>query len=149
MGEVNVPSLKATVLPLGCVGFLLANPRIVFQRACVLCPLHISVLCVCMRDVISEFNTEIEGSLVFSALKLFLCSILCLMYSGNSLHVEYILPFQIPCLSVWRMMFDKTVFAVRQSPDVRESSPRVFSELWQLAFSACVDCCDHGKVIRV
>ena len=47
-----------------------------------------SVLCVYMRDVISEFNSEIEGSLAFCALMLFLCSILCLMCSGSSLHVE-------------------------------------------------------------
>ena len=40
-----------------------------------------------MRDVISEFNSEIEGSLAFCALMLFLCSILCLMCSGSSLHV--------------------------------------------------------------
>ena len=26
---------------------------------------YISYLCVCMRDVISEFNSEIEGSLAF------------------------------------------------------------------------------------
>ena len=37
-----------------------------------------SDLCVCMSDVISEFNSEIEGSLLFCALMLFLCSILCL-----------------------------------------------------------------------
>ena len=30
-----------------------------------------SDLCVCMRDVISEFNSEIEGSLAFCALMLF------------------------------------------------------------------------------
>ena len=52
-----------------------------------------SELCVCMRDVISEFNSEIEGSLSFGALMLFLCSILCLMCSGSSLHVECILSF--------------------------------------------------------
>ena len=33
-----------------------------------------SVLCVCMRDVISEFNSEIEGSLASCALMFFLCS---------------------------------------------------------------------------
>ena len=59
-----------------------------------------SDLCVCMRDVISEFNSEIEGSLAFCALMLFLCSILCLMYSGSSLHVECILPFVMLCLHV-------------------------------------------------
>ena len=36
-------------------------------------------LCVCMRDMISEFNSEIEGSLAFCALTLFLCSIVCLI----------------------------------------------------------------------
>ena len=57
-----------------------------------------SDLCICMRDVISEFNSEIEGSLAFCALMLFLCSILCLM-----------------CLSAWRRMFVKMVFAVCMS----------------------------------
>ena len=37
VGEVNVFSLKVMVLFLGCVGFLLASPCIVFQRVCVLC----------------------------------------------------------------------------------------------------------------
>ena len=46
-----------------------------------------SDLCVCMRDVISKFNSEIEGSLAFCALMLFMCSILCLMCCGSSLHV--------------------------------------------------------------
>ena len=43
---------------------------------------------------------------------LFLSSMLCLMCSGSSLHVEYILPFGMLCLSAWRMMFLKMVFAV-------------------------------------
>ena len=46
-------------------------------------------LCVCMRDVISEF----------CALMLFLYSILC---SGSSLHVECILLFGMLCLSAWK-----------------------------------------------
>ena len=37
VGDVNVFSLKVMVLFLDCVGFLLANPWIVFQRVCVLC----------------------------------------------------------------------------------------------------------------
>ena len=74
-----------------------------------------SDLCVCKRDVISESNSEIEGSLAFCALMLFLCSILCLMCSGSSLHVECILPFGMLCLSVWRMMIVKIVFAVCMS----------------------------------
>ena len=37
VGGVTVFSLKVIVLFLGCVGVLLANPCIVFQRVCVLC----------------------------------------------------------------------------------------------------------------
>ena len=56
-----------------------------------------------------------EGSLAFCALMLFLYSILCLMCSGSSLHVECILPFGMLCLSAWIMMFVKMVFAVCMS----------------------------------
>ena len=49
------------------------------------CSRHMSDLCVCMRVEILEFNSEIKGSLAFCAL-MFLCSILCPMCSGNSLH---------------------------------------------------------------
>ena len=41
---------------------------------------------------------EIEGSLAFCALMLFLCSILGLMCSGNSLHVECCLLGCCDCL---------------------------------------------------
>ena len=51
-----------------------------------------------MRDVISEFKSEIEGSLAYCALMLFMCSILCLMCSGSSWHVECIFPFGMLCL---------------------------------------------------
>ena len=52
--EVNVFSLNVMVLFLSCGVFLLANLCIVFQRVCVSrCSLHMSDLCVCMRDVIS------------------------------------------------------------------------------------------------
>ena len=71
-----------------------------------------SDLCVCMRDVIAEYNSEIDGSLMCCALMLFLCSILCLICSGSSFHVVCILPFGMLCLSAWRMMFVKMVFAV-------------------------------------
>ena len=57
------------------------------------CSLHMSGLCVCMRDVISEFNSGIEVSHASFALMLFMCSILCLMCSVSSFHVECILPF--------------------------------------------------------
>ena len=68
--------------------------------------------CVCMRDVIS---------LAFCALMLFLCSILCLMCSGSSVHVEGILPFGMLYLSAWRMMFVMMVFAVCMSGGGRKS----------------------------
>ena len=109
---------------------LLASPCIVFQRVCVLClwsqcvsrcSLHMSDVCVCMMDVISEFNSEIEGSLALRALMLFLCSMLYLMCSGSSLHVGCILPFGMLCLSVWRMMFVKMVFVVCMSGGGRMS----------------------------
>ena len=76
------------------------------------CSFYMSDLCVCMRDVISEFNSEIEGLLTFCALMLFLCSILC---SGSSLHVKCILSFGMLYLSAWRMMFVKMVLAVCMS----------------------------------
>ena len=41
-------------------------------------------ICVCMRDVISEFNSEIERSHAFYALMFF-------MFSGSSLYVTCIL----------------------------------------------------------
>ena len=96
VGEVNVLSLKVMVL-FGLCCFLLANPCIVFQRVCVLCSQYVSRcslpmsdLCVCMRYVISEFNSEIEGSLALCALILFMCSILCLMCSGSIWDVVFV-----------------------------------------------------------
>ena len=34
------------------------------------------------------------------------------MWSGSSLHVKCILPFGLLCLSAWRIMFVKMMFAV-------------------------------------
>ena len=82
------------------------------SRCVSMCSLHISDLCVCMRDVISEFNSEIVGSHASCALMLFRCSILCLTCSGSSLHVECILPFVMLCLSACIIMFVKMMFAV-------------------------------------
>ena len=64
------------------------------------CSFHISNVCVCMSYVVSEFNSEIEASHVSCALMLFMCSILCLMCFGRSLHVACILPSWMLCLSV-------------------------------------------------
>ena len=38
-----------------------------------------SDVCVCMRDVISEFNSEIEGSLTFCAMMFFFCVLFCVL----------------------------------------------------------------------
>ena len=73
------------------------------------------------RTINRLYNSEIEGSLTFCALMLFMRSILCLMCSGSSLHVECILPFVMLCLSPWRMMFVKMVFAVCMSGGDRMS----------------------------
>ena len=143
VGEVNVFSLKVMVLFLCCVVFLLANLCIVFQRVFVLCllsqcvsvcSLHMSNCCVCMRDVISEFGKK--GSHAFCALMLFQCSIVCLMCSASTLHMECILPFDMLRLSVWGMMFVKMVFAVFiwWWLNVRENSLRVCSKLCPVCF---------------
>ena len=84
-----------------------------------------SDLCVCMRDEISVFNSEIEGSLAFCTLMFFLCSIWCLMCFGSSLFVECILPFGMLCLSAWRMMFVKMVFVVCMSGGMSEKAAAV------------------------
>ena len=67
------------------------------------CSLHVRFACL-----YEGCNFQIEGSLAFCALMLFLCS-------GSSFHVECILPFGTVCLSAWRMMFVKMVFAVCMS----------------------------------
>ena len=107
--------------------------------------LHMSDLCVSMRDVISEFNSEIEGLLAFCALILFLCSILCLMCSGSSLHVERILLFGMLCLSA---MFVKMVFAVCMAGGGRMSEKAASVSVVngvQFAFllfvNVCLICC--------
>ena len=67
VGKVIVFSLKVIVLFLDCV-FLLANICIVFQSVCVVFVIpyvRFVCVCVCMRDVISEFHPEIKGSHAF------------------------------------------------------------------------------------
>ena len=80
-----------------------------------------SDLCVCMRDVISEFYSEIEGSPAPCAPMLLLCYIVCPMCSWSSLHVECIFPSGMSRLSAWRMMPAKTVPAVFMSGGGRMS----------------------------
>ena len=98
-----------------------------------------SDVCVCMRDLVSEFNSVIEGSLAFCALMLFLCSILCFMCSGISLHVE--------CIVLLACFVDNDVCEegvcnvyIWQWLNVRESSLRVYSELCPVCFSIVREC---------
>ena len=106
------------------------------------CSLHMSGLCVCIRDVISEFNSEIEGSLAFCALMLFLCSILCLICSGSSLHVECILPFGMLCVCVDDDVCENGVCSVYVwwRLNVRESSLGICSELCLVCFLIVYEC---------
>ena len=106
-----------------------------------------SDLRVCMRDVIPEFNSDIDGSVAFCVLMLFLCSILCLMCSESSLHVGCILPFGMLCLSAWRMMFLKSLISVMSPPPCLCSLSyngvvgyhRCFSFLCEFCFLYCDD----------
>ena len=79
--------------------------RCSFNRFC-LCV----CVCVCMSEVISSFRLR-AGSQVFALLMLFLCVILHTMWSGKSLQLLYILPFDILCLSGFRMMFVNIILA--------------------------------------
>ena len=115
MGEVTVFSLKVSfVVIVFCWLIRVWSSKDYVYCVCdpSVCYLHISYLCVCMRDVISEFNSVIRGSHASCALMLILCSILWLMCSESSLQAECILTFGMLCLSAWRMMFVKTVFAM-------------------------------------
>ena len=67
------------------------------------CSLQLPDVCVGLRDVISGFNSEIEGLLVFCACVLF--------YALCVLEVVY-LAFRMLSLSAWRYMFLMMVFAV-------------------------------------
>ena len=62
--------------------------------------------------------------------------------SGSSLHVECILPFGMLCLSAWRIMFVKVVFAVCMSGSgiMSEGSIGVCSELCPVCFPIVREC---------
>ena len=79
-----------------------------------------------MRDVISEFNSELQGSPAFCALMLFIC----LMCSGNNLQVECILPFWdvvLVCVDNDICEYGVCSMYIWWSLNVRESSLRVCS----------------------
>ena len=75
--------------------------------------------------------------------------------------MECILPFGMLCLSAWRMMFLKMVFGRCMSGGGRMSEKAAsvsvvngvqfaflyFVNVCLLCCSACVDCCDYGKVV--
>ena len=93
----------------------------VYQRMCVLClysqgasrcSFHRFCSWVCVWKVISSFRSLRAGSQVFALLMLFLCVILHTMWSDKSLHLPWIVPFGILCLSAIRMMFVRILLAV-------------------------------------
>ena len=65
-----------------------------------------------MSEVISSFKSLRAGSQVFALRMLFLCVILHTMWSGKSLQLLCILPFDMLWLSVISMMFVKIILAV-------------------------------------
>ena len=69
-------------------------------------------LCFCMSEVISSFKSLRAESHVFAFLKLFLCVILHIMWSGKSLQLLCILHFGMLCLSAISMMFVKIMLAM-------------------------------------
>ena len=75
----------------------------VFQRMCV---------CLSISEVILSFRSLRAGSQVLALLVLFLCVILHIMWSGKSLQLLCILPFDMLCLSAIMMMFVKIILAV-------------------------------------
>ena len=90
-------------------------------------------LCICMNYVISEF----DGSHAFCTLVLFLCSILCLVCSGSSLHVTCILPFRdIVVVCVKNDVFEDNVCSmyIWWWLNVRESSLSVCRKLCPVCF---------------
>lgn len=81
---------------------MLFNFDSVFQNMCVLCfsshcsfmkSVHSCVLCVCMSLFISVLSPSSLGSLGFCLRTASLSSIFCLIVSGSSLLVFFILPF--------------------------------------------------------
>ena len=65
-----------------------------------------------MSEVISSFKSLRVGSNVFALFMLFLCVILHIMSSGNSLPLLCIFPFSMLCLSDISIMFVKIMLAV-------------------------------------
>ena len=89
-----------------------------------------------MRDVISEFNFEIEGSLAFCALILFMCSILCSGSSSHPAHWDVVFVFMendvcvtgVCSVYVWWWL------------NVRENSICVYSKLCPVCFPIVRGC---------
>ena len=69
------------------------------------CSFHRICLGLCMSEVIYSIRSLRSGSQVFSLLMLFLCVMLHAIWSGKSMHLLFILPISILCLSAIRMMF--------------------------------------------
>ena len=102
----------------GCGCYLVVECN-VFQIMCALwsqcvprCYFHRFRLCLCMSDVFSSFRRLRAESQMFALLKLFLCVILHTMWSGKSMQLLCILPFDILCLCAIKMMFVKIILIV-------------------------------------
>ena len=65
-----------------------------------------------MSEVISSFKSLRAGSQGFALLMFSLCVCFQTMWSGKSLQLMCILPFDMLCLSVISMMFVKIMLAV-------------------------------------
>ena len=65
-----------------------------------------------MSEVISSFKSLRAGSQVFALLMLILWVILHTVWSGKSLQLLCILPFDVVCLSAISIMFVKIMLAV-------------------------------------
>ena len=76
------------------------------------CSLHKSRLCLEMRELISEFNSESMGSQGLFVRVVSLCDILIVICSGRSLQLLGILPLGICFLSACSKMWVKIVFAM-------------------------------------
>ena len=96
-----------------------------------------------MRDVILEFNSEIDGSHEFCALMLFMCCIVCLICSGSNLHVTCMLPFGMSFVCVKNNVCEYGVCNVYICwwLNVREISLSGCSELCPVCFSIVVIVC--------
>ena len=127
--------LKEIVLLWVWVGFLFPSTCIVLHSVCVFClwshllfrcSFHMFVLCCCMREVNSRFKPFSVGSHGLLLRVVSLRVIFCLMCSSKSLHVLWILPFEMWCLSACWIMLVRMLLAVCGSVSVVVNEGKLF-----------------------